>query len=302
MYEEQQLQQPQEGEEVVVQDILSQVRRLLADPPPPPVSVAVALEPSRLPPSPPSVADVEQPDPAAATLARLRQLGVSFISPEDLCLRGNETYPGGRAPTTNQPLLPHPYNSIFLPRAVGLSQPSLWSANDSPDCSLEINSLALKYLDDAQLSRLAEQHRVNRKTTNENRPIGKVSADRSDVNLSLATQEFLQRHGLADAEGGTGRRAPLRAVNVCDGAAITTPPTGGDRQLLSRRPRLEQQLAARQLPPPVNQIMTGGRLDQIPIRGSPLAAARTQPPPPPQPEISNRILDITAIRQQPKLL
>ncbi len=247
-----------------------------------------------------SAAIAGQPDPAAATLARLRQLGVSFISPEDLHpASSGATAPSEQAPTNPPPLAPHPYNSIFLPRAAGLSQSSLWSEDASPDSSLEINSLALKYLDDTQLSRLAEQHRINSKATatastrGEDSLRGNFIGDRHCVDLSLATQEFLQRHGLAEPEG---RRAPLRDVN---GGEYLTPTTTSGRLSLSRRPRLEQQLAARNVPPKVNPVLTGGQEGLVPSGRSPFPAARTNPPPP---EISNRILDITAIRQQPKLL
>jgi hypothetical protein len=123
----------------------------------PPLSSAPAAATAAAP-----AAQQQQADPAAAaTLARLRQLGVSFISPEDL-------RPAQPPPPPSQGPVNHPYNSIFLPRAAATT--SLWSdAGVSPDTSLEMNSLALKYLDDVQLSKLAEQHRINSSNSRQRR-------------------------------------------------------------------------------------------------------------------------------------
>lgn len=229
-------------------------------------------------------------------LARLRQLGVSFISAEDLqqLPRAEED----RAPAgSGQPC----YNSIFLPRATTSTQ-SVWS-NASPDSSLEINSLALKYLDDAQLSKLADQHRINPGTgTKENRN-GEVRKGGRSVDLSLATQEFLWRHGLATSDS---QRAPLRVMNGCDQTPASS--DGGAGGVVQRGPPFRQQLTAQKLqsvnhlanrvqsPPFLQHVGGGGWTGEAAV---PQPAAR---PPVPRPEISNRILDITAIRQQPKLL
>jgi hypothetical protein len=222
-----------------------------------------------------------QADPAAATLARLRQLGVSFISAEDL------------RPAPAPPKLPgqgHPYNSIFLPRAACPGQ-SVWSNNDdgpSPDSSLEMNSLALKYLNDAQLSRLAEQHRINSAATSGEGGGGETGkGGGGGVDMSFATQEFLKRHGLAQA-GEYSQRPPLRTVANATGEAAT---------LVARRTGAAplRQLLAAQKTLAANQMANG-------VQSPFFVHQQRLQPPPPRPEISNRILDITAIRQQPKLL
>ena len=126
-------------------------------------------------------------DAATATLNRLRQLGVSFISPEDLS-----------EPWTQEPRSQE-YSALFLPRAACPSQ-SVW--RESPDTSLEISSLALKYLDETQLSRLADKHRMGANKTG-------VSAfvNDSSVNMSMATNEFLNRYGL------NSDRNPLQPID-----------------------------------------------------------------------------------------
>ncbi len=220
-------------------------------------------------------------DPAAATLARLRQLGVSFISAEDL-----------RPATAPQPPGQghHPYNSIFLPRAACPGQ-SVWSNNDdgpSPDSSLEMNSLALKYLNDAQLSRLAEQHRINSAATRGEGGGVAGSGGGGGVDMSFATQEFLKRHGLAQV--GDSQRQPLRTVANAASEAAATPV--GRRTVAA--PLRHQQLAA-QKTQAASQMATG-------VQSPFFVHQQRLQPPPPRPEISNRILDITAIRQQPKLL
>ena len=90
--------------------------------------------------------EVKQVDPQAATWDRLRQLGVSFISPGDL----------GSASTSDQG-----QDTLWLPQArlpASSAQPRL-----SPDASLAMNDLALKYLTDAELGQLAAVHQPKEK-------------------------------------------------------------------------------------------------------------------------------------------
>ena len=81
------------------------------------------------------------PNQTEATWERLRQLGVSFISPGDLAPAGSVSE--------------QPYNSVWLPQA---KQPTLLDIRNTPDSSLAINNLALKYLSDQELSKLATLH------------------------------------------------------------------------------------------------------------------------------------------------
>ena len=90
--------------------------------------------------------EVKQVDPQAATWDRLRQLGVSFISPGDL----------GSASASDQG-----QDTLWLPQArlpASSAQPRL-----SPDASLAMNDLALKYLTDAELGQLAAVHQPKEK-------------------------------------------------------------------------------------------------------------------------------------------
>jgi hypothetical protein len=149
-----------------------------------------------------------------------------------------------------------------------------------------MNSLALKYLNDAQLSRLAEQHRINSAATRGEGGGATCNGGGGGVDMSFATQEFLQRHGLAQA--GDSQRTPLRTVANAAGEVAT--PVG---RRTAAAP-LRQQLAA-QKTQAANQMATG-------VQSPFFVHQQRLQPPPPRPEISNRILDITAIRQQPKLL
>ena len=233
-------------------------------------------------------------DPTEATLSRLRQLGVSFLSPADL----NQAH----ATTTRQE-----YSTMFLPRAACPSQ-SIWQ--DSPDTSLEISSLALKYLDESQLSRLADQHRSEGKASSRKGP------DMS-VNQSLATKEFLNRYGLLEEEPAASRRNPLRPL---ENYPNSTPPRNKERPKTHREmmPSVGDtrghQVVSPLYPPAVVQfrgqamregdggsknVTCGGNKRTAPAAGHINPLDRTNVA---KPEINNRVLDITAIQQQPKLL
>jgi len=171
-----------------------------------------------------------------ATLDRLRQLGVSFISQSDL------------APA---PPASNPYNSIFLPKA---NLPSTTLISPSPDTSLAINNLALKYLSDAELVKLAGHH--NKQTRKE--PTRQEV--RQSAEYSLASHQFLVRHGLGAEQGhGQGER-------VADGNAQ----------------------AQRQQPPLLPARPPNSGTEQV-IRPAPAVP------------VLDRVLDITAIRNQSKL-
>jgi len=293
-----------------------------------------------------SVQPVQPVDPVQATVDRLRQLGVSFISPADL------------SPAPPPPQQP-PYYSTYLPTAV--CPPMSLVSGASPDTSLDINSLALKYLDDSQLTKLAEKHRgvaagdreLLRTAINNN-----MADSDSPVNFSMATQEFLTRHGLAMDGRGTAAdqdspqqkqlpnipqpAPPLQPrsnsqpaqYNMPRGPMIENPQAG--RPVLQNIPTrpLIQNVPNR----PVQNLYTQPVLQNLPTKPAPLPTEPrptphnirpqpilqnlpTQPPIlqniPNQPvfqnpvrsslpqrgvSVPNRILDITAIRQQPKLL
>ncbi len=90
-------------------------------------------------------------DMAAATAARLRQMGVSFISPEEL--RGTARTPDyGAMPVANHMYYPPP------PPPAELRSEATDGLPASTNSSLAINSAALKYLDDRQLTHMAKKH------------------------------------------------------------------------------------------------------------------------------------------------
>ena len=185
-----------------------------------------------------------------ATWDRLRQLGVSFISPSDLV-----------QPPPNSS---NPYNSIYPLQA---NFPSTAMVSPSPDTSLAINNLALKYLSDAELGRLAAQHnrQVKTPTSQETRP----------AEYSLASHQFLARYGLG---GGQAQDVAGQGQDVLY------------RQLHHANPK------------PVHPQQS------TPHPITPQLPARPQHYQPPHPiparlaaPVMDRVLDITAIRQQSKL-
>ena len=132
MYERESQLGSEREEQEMYENILGKVRRLLAQ-----------GEPTAAPQEQKEVSIVEEKDETSnqteATWERLKQLGVSFISPADLA-----------PPATDQP-----YSSVWLPQA---RMPSLHNFSSTPDTSLAINNLALKYLSDKELAQLATLH------------------------------------------------------------------------------------------------------------------------------------------------
>ena len=134
MYERESQLGSEREEQEMYENILGKVKRLLAQeetPPAPEQKEENSEEEER----------EETPNQTEATWERLKQLGVSFISPADL------------APAASRG--EQQYNSVWLPQA---RLPSLHHTSASPDSSLAINNLALKYLSDQELAKLATLH------------------------------------------------------------------------------------------------------------------------------------------------
>jgi len=221
-------------------------------------------------------------DPVASTVERLRQMGVSFITPQDLSPKQDAIEPAGVSPVGEGGQgLP----SLFLPEA---RLPSILKVGGySQEVSLDINSLALKYLDDGELGHLAERLGNKKQVSwGQHR-----ERERGQADYSIATQQFLARHGLTP-------QAPHSGNNILEGiprqplpAARHTPhlqqreefpfPASHDRVLPFQHPALGPGPSTR-LPhqPTINQQLAAN-----------MPATR-----------ENRVLDITAIKQQPKLL
>ena len=113
---------------------------------------------------------------------RLKEMGVSFISKEDL-------YPNNKK--DDKELDP----SMWYPQAVDpfLNCPSVTSTSDY---SLMINSAALKYLNDAQLTHVAKKSPQNMMSS----PLEPANVTRYGLpehNISKATRDFLSAHDLS---------------------------------------------------------------------------------------------------------
>jgi len=197
MYEECRVQEEEEKISQAYENILGNLKRMLAqtDSPTgvsahipvtsvPNVSTSEAINRDAAPPSLPPPASVPvpvappaPPDARDPTLERLREMGVSFISPEDL--------------TTPAPALSS-NNSVYLPKAC-LPSKSIFQDSNS---SLDFNSLALKYLNDEQLSELAVRHQEaqGRKQVTWGTD---VPSRQPGAELSMASHQFLARYGLA---------------------------------------------------------------------------------------------------------
>merc|ERR1719447_1717285 len=318
-------------------NILGQVKRLLAKeedtaspPPPPPLSLPsatssrapgeVSSSKTKAPPLETSAPTL--PNPRVATLARLKEMGVSFIN---------------FSPDQNSE------QSVFLPKAQLPSQSVFQGA--STDSSLDISSLALKYLDDDQLNNLALKHQGEQKKQVRWGEQGQTRGNE----LSLASHQFLARHGLAGVRESTGSpvNMPGAPVNPANyevnqnhhnpggqahlGAQTRLQAPNEDNRLLPRAPLplVEHQR------PHHNNLAHYQPADQAPSqRIFPLPVANKEnipvlhPGPGPHPQMApgpmipgcdqlrpgphvqmgapatlvDRVLDITAIQQQPKLL
>ena len=268
-----------------------------------------------------------RPDPTLATWDRLKQLGVSFISAGDLS-------PAGQLDTT---AAGQPFNSIWLPQA---RLPSLSSS--SPDTSLAINNLALKYLSDAELSKLAALHQ---RQDNKNKGMIMefllitllhncyLENVPRPTDLSMASQQFLAKYGLqsesvpsqSPQSPGPIRKqeTPQQRIlstnqtpsqqNQCYSPAHyqtspqssvtnTRPPKAAKSQpMLSNGPQLYPR------PSPVSYPHNGPVVGHHPNGPHPHQSNHPLPAPHPLngPAVNQpfeRLLDISAIRQQSKLL
>lgn len=264
---------------------------------------------------------------AVATCNRLRQLGVSFISPEDL------------APTSQRQQVTPALNEVsalFLPRAA-LPSESVWHPEQSPDTSLEISSLALKYLDEAQLSKLAVAHSSGRSKT-KTKSSSNVSQNNSDVNMSLATQEFLNRYGLSSNTSGCTDTSPMLKSGRRPLTSIQNNQlgNGGSNKQILRKEVLKGKYASREVNngaganyyaiaenycvqnyemrydtdagrnqeafnQPLANHATSNQQQQVRFNNMNRIQPQQQQEPQ-EPEVRNRILDITAIKSQPKFL
>jgi len=188
-----------------------------------------------------------QADPQAATWDRLRQLGVSFISPGDL---GTVSAASGQ-------------DTLWLPRARLPASNAHAQPRLSPDASLAMNDLALKYLTDNELGKLAAVHQ----------PKEKKEDARGQVDFSLASHQFLAKYGHQQLQKQQQQKQPPTTRNI-----LPPPGVGEPKRTPSPYAPGQYQTIPEEPQPPrlTNQILNGPQFQ--------------------------RILDISAIRQQSKLL
>ncbi|MGH0136364.1 UNVERIFIED_CONTAM: hypothetical protein FKN15_060792 [Acipenser sinensis] len=145
-----------------------------------------------------------------ATLKQLEHLGVKV----DRCVKGNKT----KAKVESASTLACIYPQAVLPRLNYVSFGNMATSGFGPsgvDLSLEANAIALKYLNDSQLSQLSVsrggcqtgqeesqslsiilQHNSN--TTTEKSMVGMSLM--SPNNMSFATRKYMKRYGLIECE------------------------------------------------------------------------------------------------------
>jgi len=286
MYEEEQIQG-------VYNDILAKVNRLLVEPDPALVTNSndgrTDIPVSMVKECPTISSD------SIALCNRLRQLGVSFINPEDLDKNAE-------AQLTNE------VSALFIPRAACPSN-SVWQ--QSADTSLEISSLALKYLDEEQLSKLAIAH-----TRSENKRRDQKQ-EKLDVNFSLSSKEFLDRYGLNNTAHSLSSsilktdRKPLSSIQndvpnsnlnfeLREEVWTGNYPFNGQRYIHVPENTAGQPDNLYTNCPSRNvrrmNIVNNERITEPRMSAERLQVKNTKP------EVKNRILDITAIKNQPKLL
>nr|XP_040564227.1 uncharacterized protein LOC121114347 [Lepeophtheirus salmonis] len=112
------------------------------------------------------------------TVDRVKQMGASFLKPSDFLSDVKER---------------NPVDTFYEPKARESSCLDSVLPNASSDASLIINTAALKYLTDDQLSHVAQTRSPRTAVEGLNRPFGL-----SEHHLSLSTRKFLRQHQLFD--------------------------------------------------------------------------------------------------------
>eukprot|EP00096_Caligus_rogercresseyi_P008181 TRINITY_DN2661_c0_g1_i2.p1 TRINITY_DN2661_c0_g1~~TRINITY_DN2661_c0_g1_i2.p1 ORF type:complete len:428 (+),score=104.04 TRINITY_DN2661_c0_g1_i2:44-1327(+) len=168
--------------------ILCQVQRLLS--PGPSLELAQKIPDKSLPENPCSQTLLK-------TVNRVKQMGASFLEPSDFL----EETPA----SNNQKQACSPIDTFYEPKVKATASNSFISSNvSSSDASLIINTAAMKYLSDEQLSSLATHRKGNnirvqgssrRSKTPTDSPFGLCESQ-----LSMSTKRFLTQHCLTQTE------------------------------------------------------------------------------------------------------
>ncbi|RVE73758.1 hypothetical protein OJAV_G00034570 [Oryzias javanicus] len=229
---------------------------------------------------------LSEPDPVVrATVRQLQQLGVDV---DEADVTESDKH---RLKAVESASVLASINPAAVISRLSVSEPtaSALCPGGSVDLSLEANAIALRYLSDAQLSRLSlgghtPQHIPTLSSSN-------VSL-LSPSNMSLATRKYMRRYGLIEEEASEGEE---EAVRVQKGSArlplteVKLLPHSPHSQLL-RDLRPKMQLLAASKPNTDDKENCSGRR---------AASIRTENQ---QPEGSvGNILDLSRLRQLPKL-
>lgn len=153
-------------------------------------------------PSAPTEPD-QHADTAGAMVARLKQMGVSFIGRDEL--------------TGDSRLDDFEYNSVLPPRA---AREVSHTESITSEASLAINSAAIRYLDDKQLTHMAKNNGAPIGAQRRSRPLLRYTHDPltpyglPESKLTASSRQFLIENrfveGTPQADGGGrgGRRYP----------------------------------------------------------------------------------------------
>ncbi|XP_047192840.1 SCL-interrupting locus protein homolog [Scophthalmus maximus] len=228
----------------------------------------------------------------SATLRQLQQLGVD-MDQEDLTESERN-----RVRTVESTSTLASINPAAVLSRLSVSNPtvsSLFPGGSSVDLSLEANAIALRYLSDSQLSRLA----VGGHTPRRGPASSSSSTDflLSPSNMSLATRKYMRRYGLIEEEDSEDEDEQEEDVGVQE--ASTT------RQVLTDAPvvnLLPQSQLIRDLQPKMQLLArntkpnAGGKENCSSRRPSLVRASSHQT----EGSVGN-ILDLSRLRELPKL-
>lgn len=224
------------------------------------------------------------PDPVKlATLEQLRKLGISLTESPD---PQNEPANGN----VQREFLG--FDSSFYPRldrqANLKTQPSSTAVNET-NTSMHMKALALKYLSDEQLGELALQRQGSVKQL--------MLSNLQGTNMSFATMRYLERYQLLP--GGNPPPPPSAAVGSC-GSAAQEHSEPQQPRLVGPLPGAGQGVVGPGPGPGPEQLGAGARSDAQP-KGKPgfqrFGFGQT-----PRTSCPSKILDISTLKQQPKLL
>ncbi|XP_024114448.1 SCL-interrupting locus protein homolog isoform X1 [Oryzias melastigma] len=224
-----------------------------------------------------------EPDPVVrATVRQLQQLGVDV---DEADVTESDKH---RLKAVESASVLASINPAAVISRLSVSEPtaSALCPGGSVDLSLEANAIALRYLSDAQLSRLSlgghtPQHIPTLSSSN-------VSL-LSPSNMSLATRKYMRRYGLIEEEDSEEEEEPVRGQKGSARRPLTEVKLLPQSQLL-RDLRPKMQLLTASKPNTDDKENRSGRRDAL------IRAENQQP----EGSVGN-ILDLSRLRQLPKL-